>query len=71
MADVYDQASDTEQLFRDQALRAAAAQMPRGVSASHCRAPDCGVEIPERRRRALPGVEFCIDCQQLKERHQR
>lgn len=66
--DIFDQATEHEQRFRDQALRAAAAQMPRGASATHCRAPDCGIEIPAQRRRALPGVELCIDCQTIKER---
>ncbi len=66
--DVFDRASETEALFREQALAAQALRMPRGNSATHCREPDCGVEIPEERRLALPGVQICVDCQQRKER---
>lgn len=35
-------------------------------SAEFCEA--CGEPIPEARRRVLPGVKTCIDCQQLIER---
>lgn len=28
---------------------------------------ECGVEIPARRRAALPGCSTCVDCQQLLE----
>lgn len=31
------------------------------VSCTHCK--DCGEEIPEARRQAVPGVKFCIECQ--------
>jgi phage/conjugal plasmid C-4 type zinc finger TraR family protein len=31
------------------------------VSCTHCK--DCGEEIPEARRRVVPGVKFCIECQ--------
>lgn len=31
------------------------------VSATVCK--ECGEDIPEGRRRAVPGVKFCIDCQ--------
>ena len=33
-----------------------------GPSLSHC--AECGDEIPERRRQAVPGVQFCVSCQQ-------
>ncbi|OWL90458.1 hypothetical protein B7O88_04230 [Halopseudomonas aestusnigri] len=29
---------------------------------------DCDEAIPLKRREALPGVECCVDCQQLRER---
>jgi phage/conjugal plasmid C-4 type zinc finger TraR family protein len=68
--DVFDRASEQEQLFRDQVLAAHAANRLHGTSATHCQAYDCGIEIPEQRRQALPGVQFCIDCaaRQEKER---
>lgn len=35
-------------------------------SLSHCE--ECGEEIPLARQTAVPGVKFCIECQQIKER---
>ncbi|MCL4106520.1 UNVERIFIED_CONTAM: hypothetical protein GTU68_009654 [Idotea baltica] len=37
-------------------------QLPRGESASHC--DQCGVAIPEARRKAVPGVRHCVLCQE-------
>lgn len=31
------------------------------VSLSHCM--ECGDEIPEGRRKAIPGVRYCVHCQ--------
>ena len=36
--------------------------LPQGDSAEHC--DECGKDIPEARRKAVPGVRFCISCQQ-------
>ncbi|HDL6893878.1 TPA: TraR/DksA family transcriptional regulator [Yersinia enterocolitica] len=27
----------------------------------------CGVEIPEERRKAVPGVQLCVDCKSIEE----
>lgn len=27
----------------------------------------CGVEIPEERRKAVPGVQLCVDCKSIDE----
>jgi phage/conjugal plasmid C-4 type zinc finger TraR family protein len=54
---VQDQIDDT---VVDGVLRARA-RMPTGVSEPHC--VECGEDIPEARRRALPGVRTCIACQ--------
>ncbi|EIK1792949.1 TraR/DksA C4-type zinc finger protein, partial [Salmonella enterica] len=35
------------------------------VSRQHCR--DCGDEIPEKRRKFLPGVSLCKQCQEWRE----
>lgn len=35
--------------------------LPKGQSRSHCL--DCGEPIPDGRRKALPGVLYCVDCQ--------
>lgn len=37
-------------------------QLPRGKSATHCE--ECGVAIPETRRKAVPGVKLCVLCQE-------
>lgn len=34
---------------------------PQGESLTHC--AECEEPIPEGRRRAIPGVKLCIDCQ--------
>lgn len=36
--------------------------VPCGESLLYCE--ECGEEIPEARRRAIPGVRLCIDCQE-------
>lgn len=40
--------------------------LPQGESLADC--ADCGEPIPEARRRALPGVKLCIDCQSVLDR---
>jgi phage/conjugal plasmid C-4 type zinc finger TraR family protein len=59
---VQDQIDDT---ITDAVLRARA-RMPTGESETHCL--ECGEEIPERRRRALPGVRTCVPCQSERDR---
>ena len=54
---VQDQIDDTV----SDAVSAARARMPRGESAEFC--DECGEEIPEKRREALPGVRTCVACQ--------
>jgi phage/conjugal plasmid C-4 type zinc finger TraR family protein len=34
---------------------------PQGPSLKHCE--ECGVKIPEARRKAVPGVRLCVACQ--------
>ena len=43
------------------AVRLARQQLPQGESLSHCE--ECGDEIPEARRKAIPGVQYCVGCQ--------
>jgi phage/conjugal plasmid C-4 type zinc finger TraR family protein len=40
-----------------------------GESALHCE--ECGDKIPARRRKILPGVTTCADCQTVREREAR
>jgi phage/conjugal plasmid C-4 type zinc finger TraR family protein len=59
---VQDQIDDT---ITDGVMRARA-RMPAGEAATHCL--ECGDEIPEARRRAMPGVQTCITCQSARDR---
>ena len=43
------------------AVAAARARLPAGESEPWC--VECGEEIPERRRAALPGARTCVTCQ--------
>lgn len=54
---VQDQIDDTVA----DAVLAARARMPSGESARWCAV--CGDDIPEARRKALPGVRTCVPCQ--------
>jgi phage/conjugal plasmid C-4 type zinc finger TraR family protein len=48
------------------AVRRARSELPEGPGDAWC--ADCGDAIPERRRRALPGVRTCTACQSARER---
>ena len=50
-----------EASIEDELARLKSVRRPVGESLSEC--AECGEEIPERRRLALPGVKLCIDCQ--------
>jgi phage/conjugal plasmid C-4 type zinc finger TraR family protein len=71
MTDVYDQASVFE--TRDRALalarHAARADLAGKTMADSARVcAVCGDRIPAARRRAIPGVQTCVDCQHDLER---
>lgn len=66
MTDVFDRAADREEELRgdalaEQARRAGLAGKTVADSALECQICEGG--IPLARRRALPGVQTCIDCQ--------
>ena len=44
----------------------ARARMAAGGGETHC--VGCGEEIPEARRRVLPGVRTCVSCQSARDR---
>lgn len=48
------------------AIDRARSQLPRGPGRERCEA--CDAEIPEARRRALPGVRLCVACQAAHDR---
>ena len=58
---VQDQIDDTV----SDAVSAARARMPQGPSAEYC--DECGEDIPEKRRLALPGVRTCVACQSARD----
>ena len=51
-----------EASIEDELKRLKALRRPVGESLSDC--AECGQEIPEARRKAVPGVKLCVDCQQ-------
>ena len=44
-------------------------RLPGGESLTHCE--ECGEEIPEARRQAVPGVRYCVRCQTELEKKQK
>jgi len=61
--DQFDRATQLEEQQREIALAQVLARTRgAGESALHC--IDCGVDIPEARRRAVPGCQRCVDCQE-------
>jgi len=41
-------------------------RLPSGPSLTHC--AECGSEIPNARRCAIPGVRLCVTCQEVSDR---
>lgn len=52
----------------EDAVNLARSRMPKGESLTHCQL--CEEPIPEARRKALPGVRFCVACQADLEKEQ-
>ena len=50
----------------EDAARRAREKLPQGESLIYCE--ECGEEIPQARRQALPGVRLCVECQSEEER---
>ena len=48
-------------------INRAKSRLPQGPSLTHC--ADCGNEIPEARRAAVPGVRLCVTCQEASDRN--
>jgi phage/conjugal plasmid C-4 type zinc finger TraR family protein len=59
--DEFDRAQELEQRQRDEALARVQTRLVSGPSSEEC--SDCGDEIPEARRQAIPGVSRCVICQ--------
>ena len=50
------------------AVKLARSRLPGGEGSTHCE--ECDVQIPEARRKAIPGVRLCVDCQSALEKRQ-
>jgi len=50
--------------IKDGILRARS-QLPQGAGLTHCE--ECECEIPEARRKAVPGVRLCVSCQEARD----
>ena len=51
------------------AIQRARSNLPAGASLEHC--AECGADIPEARRVALPGVRLCVACQEAHDRDEK
>lgn len=51
----------------EDAVARARSGLPHGESLHECE--ECGEPIPEARRKAIPGVRLCVNCQQQKDLH--
>ena len=50
-------------------VQLAKSRLPGGKSLTHCE--ECEAAIPEARRKAMPGVRYCIRCQSELEKGQK
>ncbi|MFO7287070.1 MAG: DksA/TraR family C4-type zinc finger protein [Gammaproteobacteria bacterium] len=50
----------------EDAVQRARSRLPSGPSLAVC--VECGEEIPEARRKAIPGVRLCVSCQETHDR---
>ena len=52
----------------EDAVKLARSRLPDGESLTHCE--ECETVIPDARRKAIPGVRLCVDCQSEFEKRQ-
>ena len=50
------------------AIKRARSKAPKGPSLKRCE--ECDAEIPEARRKAVPGVRLCVTCQSAHDTHE-
>ena len=65
--DFADHAAEREAIHRQESLARARSYQNAGISRLFCLA--CGEPIPEARRRAVPGAQYCIQCQTEQDHH--
>lgn len=71
MTDYFDRASEQEEHDRKIALKAQLGRSAIGgytVADSATECNDCDAPIPMKRREAVPGCRFCVDCQGHREK---
>lgn len=66
-----DRAQALELSEYERTQRRAIMTLPTAPSAEYCTDPNCGDEIPEARRLAIPGVLYCAECQEIQEKKKR
>lgn len=52
----------------EDAVKLARSRLPEGEGLAHC--VQCEAAIPEARRKAIPGVRLCVECQSALEKQQ-
>lgn len=70
MVDVVDLATAEIAAFNSSALAECRKKRLRALR-SHRKCAICGAPIPPERRKAMPGVRLCVDCQEEAERGNR
>lgn len=66
--DDLDRASEREEISRADAIEAARGHYAADwTTASATECVGCGATIPDARRKAVPGLQLCIDCQSAAE----
>lgn len=50
-------------------VQLARSRLSSGESSTHCE--ECGIVIPDARRKAIPGVRLCVNCQSELEKDQK
>lgn len=69
MADELDRAAGYSDRERDAGVARVRAQMGAGPAAREC--DECGDDIPQARREAVPGARLCVPCLTEAEHRQR
>jgi len=52
----------------EDAVNRARSQLPTGPGLRHCE--ECEADIPDARRKAIPGVRLCVACQEAHDKEQ-
>lgn len=64
-----DRADEFAEHQRNEGIQAARNRLPTGKSPKRCKS--CDEVIPLERRKAMPGIVLCVECQSLNEQAER